>query len=65
MKTFEVVWRRTYEVRHRIEVDAKDEKSARKKFDKIVEDIDMNDHVSAAYPESEPDDILVYEPREL
>lgn len=65
MKTFEVIWRRTYEVRHRIEIDAKDENSARKKFDKIVKDIDMNDHVSDAYPESEPDDILIYEPSDL
>lgn len=64
MKTFEVIWRRNYEVRHRMEIEAKNEESARKKFDKISDSIGMDDHVMDSYPTDHPDDILIYEPRD-
>ena len=61
MKTFEIIWRRSYEVRHRIQIEARDEKSARKKFDKIAKEICCDDYQMAVYPESEPDDICIYD----
>lgn len=61
MKYFEVIYRRTYEVKHRLEIEAKDEESARKKAEKISKHTGYDDDVMCVYPETEPDDFCVNE----
>ena len=61
MKTFQVMFRKTYEVKHHIEVEAKTEKQARKIADKIAEDIDPGEDQSCVNVIEEADDFCIWE----
>lgn len=62
MKTFNVRFRKTYEVTHEVQVDAKNEESAIKKARKLALELGPEDEMSMSYAEDDGgDDFIAWE----